>query len=454
MKHCRFCTAIIFGIVASLTLSPLSTSAQSSDDEDGSSSNLDAEVDRLESEVNGEDSDAADSTDETSENDTSLEAELDQLESDVSGDESGDGEDSDAPSSTSSGSSGGGAIQSLNPDLSVILDTGFAWHRREPGLVGGPDPKKFGFFLQNVELAFDAAVDPYFDFDAHLVAKLDGVKVGEAYATTLQLPARLQARVGKFKTDFGRVNPLHVHAWRYVTLPLINGTFFGPAGLNGLGAEISQILPLPWYVEWVVAAQDLGSPKTGRSFLRNPDAVESFDDWVGSARLEQFFTLSADWSLMWGLNYAVGRNHLTPSDVDSRTDLVGTDLFLKWRAARRRTEIGWQTEAVWRRRGLDEESLTDLGGYSYLYVRPNALWEIGGRYEYLGPTEGPTAGQPSVRSSARHRSGLVLSHYPTHFSRLRLQYTADELSSELEDWNHMVFLQMQFVTGAHGAHEF
>lgn len=433
LRGAIFATSLIIGFGVPLAPSP--TFAQSTEQTDD------------------KDSGQQTSDEETSDEESSLDEQLSELESEVTG------EERDGGNSTSNSAGGTSSSNNLNPDLSVILDTGAAWQSDQATLVGGPDPKSFGFFLQSTELAVQADVDPYVTFDAHLVAKLSGLKIGEAYGTTLALPASLQARFGKFKTRFGRVNPLHLHAWHFTALPLVNGKMFGPAGLNGLGAEISQLLPLPWYVEWVLAVQDLASPKTGVGFLRDPAGVEDPLDFVASARLKQFFELSSDWSLLFGLNGAIGRNDsggLGRRD-QFRTDIYGADLFLKWKSSSRggRSEVGWQTEFVGRKRQTPDDSLVDLGGYSYLYWSPTRRWEFGGRYEYVtGPLDSDDDYLHPNWIEDRQRAGAAVTFYPTEFSRFRLEYMGNRLDDGFDDLGHVVLLQAQLVTGAHGAHKF
>lgn len=428
-------------------------SEEESEPEGGSEGEIEGRLDRLESKVeqqtSGEEQSEKDETEETeTEGESSVDQRVSELESDLDGGEDGD--------------SGGGSESSqtaLNPELSVILDAGVAWQKNSPTLVGGSDPKRFGPFLQSTELALRADVDPFFTFDSHLIADLSGLKVGEAYGTTLALPGGLQARFGKFKTRFGRVNPRHLHAWKFTVLPLVNGKLLGPAGLNGLGAEVSQILPLPWYVEWVLAVQDLSAPATGHAFFRDRERVEGPFDLVLSGRLKQFFDLGRDADLLWGLNAAVGRND-APRAVDDgsyRTGIYGTDLFLKYKPAARggRSELGWQTEAMLRRRRTTRGVRTDAGGYSYLYWAPEQTWQFGGRYEYVsGPFEEGGDYLHPEWLEARQRAGVAASFFPSSFSRFRLEYMAGGFRRGASDLAHTVILQTQLVTGAHGAHKF
>src|SRR3954454_14584108 len=82
--------------------------------------------------------------------------------------------------------------------------------------VGDHDPQQRGFNARNIELAFDGAVDPYFQGFANIVFKLDNdneteVEVEEAFAQTTTLPFNLQVKAGQFFSAFGRINPTHPH---------------------------------------------------------------------------------------------------------------------------------------------------------------------------------------------------------------------------------------------------
>lgn len=117
--------------------------------------------------------------------------------------------------------------------------------------VGDHDPQQRGFNARNIELAFDGAVDPYFEGFANIVFKLDNdnqtqVEVEEAFLQTTGLPFNLQLKGGQFFAAFGRINPTHPHTWDFADDPLVHGLFLGPDGLRGVGGQISWTLPTPW----------------------------------------------------------------------------------------------------------------------------------------------------------------------------------------------------------------
>src|SRR5438874_9924389 len=69
--------------------------------------------------------------------------------------------------------------------------------------VGDHDPQQRGSNARNTELAFDGAVDPYFEGFANIVYKLNNdneteVEVEEAFLQTTSLPFNLQLKAGQF----------------------------------------------------------------------------------------------------------------------------------------------------------------------------------------------------------------------------------------------------------------
>ncbi|MCA9528884.1 MAG: zinc-regulated TonB-dependent outer membrane receptor [Myxococcales bacterium] len=344
-------------------------------------------------------------------------------------------------------------IQSMNPDLALILDVaGAVFSAKDPNMLGGHDPTRTGFNLQQLELHLGASVDPYFRLDANIVFSLDGVEVEEAYGTTLGLPAGLQLRAGQFLTQFGRINSTHPHAWHFADIPLANAKFFGSDGSRGLGVELSWLTPLPWYTELVVSGT---MPDSGDCCSHSFYGDQSVDitgpgSFLYTFALKQFFDLSRDWSAYWGLSAQVGPN---PTGHRHRTEIYGTDLYIRYRPvhSQTRTAVSLQIEGMGRRRDGPTHTLVDWGGYGQLIWNINREWEVGGRYgfatglddDYLDPTW----------TGLRQRASVQTTFYPSHFSRLRLQGNWDS-SSWLDKPVWGGILALELVIGAHGAHKY
>ena len=358
-----------------------------------------------------------------------------------------------APAAPQSGlAAAAGSI--MNPDLALILDIAGAWFSAADHLqTGGHDPTRTGFTLQQVELAAGKAVDPYFRFDANLVFTPEGVEVEEAYATTLALPANLQVRAGELFTRFGRINSIHPHAWAFVDQPFAIGRAFGPDGYHGPGVEVSYLTPLPWFVEVIASATDAHGEETARSFLGDSEQpIDTPRDVLGTAAVKQFFELGPDWSLLTGVSLASGPNATGPG---KRSNIVGGDLYLKWRPishARDRMLVV-QTEWLHRRRQVPGRVLVDTSGYAYVVGHVARRWAVGGRWEY--GTAADDAGGDDLDPEwieARQRLSSNLTFYPTEFSRLRLQGSVDRPGWRDPIWAG--FLALEVSAGAHGAHTF
>ena len=246
---------------------------------------------------------------------------------------------------------GGTTMRLIDLSLDVLVAAGASTVRDEPlGILqgGGHDPRKRGFTVQNVELSFMGAVDPYFNAEAHLIYFLDPItgeskfELEEAFFTTQKLPYGLQLKGGQFFTEFGMINPQHPHQWQWQDAPLINTRLFGPDGMRAPGARLAWLTPLPWFSEVYFGVQN-ASGETMASFLANDEFFEerpiggrpfvnrdvrSLKDLVYLGRWTNSWDLSDEITLKAGLSGLYGPNATGPG---GRTQIYGADLKLKWR---------------------------------------------------------------------------------------------------------------------------
>jgi hypothetical protein len=385
-------------------------------------------------------------------------AEMEELERLLGGGRSANGQTGAVAAPAMGASSAGGPLiaaprtfQDMNPDLSVIVDVALAAFSREPMQTGGHDPRVNGFNLQQLEIALGAPVDPFWRFDSNLVYAQNGVEIEEAYATSLAAPFDLQARIGQFLTRFGRVNATHPHTWDFVDQMLVIGKFMGSEGNRGLGSELSWLLPVPWYCEWVVSANEAKGGATARSFFGNENlGVASPLDVQWTTALRQFFPLSPDWSLAWGLNGATGPNG---SGRSNRTDILGTDVYLKWRPLEGSTfnVVSGTLEAMVRRRQQPGALLEDHGGYASVFWRFAQQWATAVRAERVSGVSNDPLDPDWVGDRTRYAWNVTF--WPTEFSRFRLQGSLDQPTWRPEPI-YAAMLTVETVTGAHGAHKF
>jgi hypothetical protein len=98
---------------------------------------------------------------------------------------------------------------------------------------------------------------------------------------------------------------------------------------------------------------------------------------------------------------------------------------------------------------IPREDLKDWGFYSQLLYGFRPRWVAGIRGEYA---KGEDSSQPL--QDRRYRLSANLTFYPSEFSKWRLQYNYDVSESRDDDAIHAIFLQWEFLMGAHGAHQF
>jgi hypothetical protein len=346
--------------------------------------------------------------------------------------------------------------------------------------VGDHDPQQRGFNARNIELAFDGAVDPYFEGFANIVFKLDNdnqtqVEVEEVFLQTTDLPFNLQLKGGQFFAAFGRINPTHPHTWDFADDPLVHGLFLGPDGLRGVGGQISWTLPTPWYSQLLLGVQN-GRGGTGYSF-RNPGdngiffgrmttdrELRGLQDFVWIPRWENSVDLSPTQVVLAGVSGAFGSNE---TGANARTQIYGGDILYKWKSAHAEGGfpfVKWQTEVMYRRfeagRGMDDtfpvaETFHDWGMYSQVLWGFKKGWVVGIRGDYVDMQDSKFT--DDLDRQSRSRISADLTWYPTEFSKIRLQYNHDFIDDTFflagRDVDS-IFFQFEFILGAHGAHKF
>lgn len=358
---------------------------------------------------------------------------------------------------------------------------------------GGHDPRKRGFTLQQAELSLVGAVDPYFNGEAHIVYFLDpvtgesGVELEEAFLTTQKLPYHLQLKAGHFLTEFGRINPTHPHAWKWLDQPVINTRLFGPDGMRAPGFRVSWLTPLPWYTQIYLGMQNANG-ETMSSFLANQEffeerpiggypffdrPVKNLKDLTYLARVENSWNLSESVTSKLGVSGIYGPN---ATGLHGDTWIYGSDLVIKWRPPRNYQGwpfLLWESEIMGRTyRALPEDQgtvpgniLRDWGFYTQLLWGFYPGWAVGVRGEYASGagrnvafnadtgTFGFVSRNTDPFRDNRTRISPLLVFHPSEFSRLRLQYNYD-WAAHLDKSAHTVWVGAEILYGAHPAHKY
>lgn len=354
----------------------------------------------------------------------------------------------------------------LLPDISLVGSFVASYFSDEPTLrFPAHEPTHRGPELQELELALQSNIDPHFRGDVFLAISLDGIEVEEAYFTTLGLPWNLQVRGGAFYAPFGRFNQQHfLEVSPFADMPLPNRRFFGGEQLRGVGAEASVLVPLPFFLELRASLQTAGNEV---SFGVPAEEIRDLGDMLAVGRALSSFDLGERLTLNLGVSAATGPNASRASLAgDDRTAVFGGDLYLKLRDESSQAFTALQSEYLYRRATVPGGTLEQGGAYAWIVRRFSAQWEAAVRYDALGLPAGSAQGAPAIENeelaaflapARQQRVGAALTHFFSEFSRLRLQANYDfglAPPGESAEAVAEIFLQFQFVLGAHGAHPF
>jgi hypothetical protein len=288
----------------------------------------------------------------------------------------------------------------------------------------------------------------------------------------------LQVKAGQFFASFGRMNPQHPHTWAFVDQPIILNRTFGPDGLRNVAAQVSWLAPLPFYTEAFLGILD-GQGGTAFSF-RNPGEPDDLGvnrfhgratidrtlrgpgDLLYVPRVASSFELNDQQTLLVGASAAFGPND---TGAGKRTEIYGVDAYWKWKPANANAGfpfVSVQAEALYQRfdagadptatpTPLPAEALKDWGFYAQTLWGFKPRWVAGLRGEYADGNKGVDDPNDVFRGQ-RTRVSPDLTFFFSEFSKVRLQYNYDH--GEKFGDEHSVWLQMEFLLGAHGAHKF
>jgi hypothetical protein len=336
---------------------------------------------------------------------------------------------------------------------------------------GDHDPQVNGFSIPNAEFVLDGAVDPYFKGFVNILNKLNGegetvVELEEMFLLTSSLPGNLQLKVGQFFAEFGRQNPLHPHAWGFADQPLVLNRMFGGEGLRGQGARLSWLLPTGFYAEAMLGVLNSTGGTTysfrsegaeeitgGIAYERE---VKNAGDLLYVPRLAASFDVTANQTLLLGVSGAFGPNN---AGETTRTSIVGTDLYWKWKSPSAHQGfpfVALQAEYLARNyeNDIHPRTIQDDGSYAEL------LWGIRPRVVAGFRAEASNAGSDSsieITESRQDRTRWSpnLTWYPSEYSKVRVQYNMDRRTFDGGiQKDHSLWIQFEFLLGAHAAHKF
>jgi hypothetical protein len=343
----------------------------------------------------------------------------------------------------------------LNPAISVI-----GWFQGETGDQNNEEGTA-AFEFREAEVGLQANVDPFSRADFFIAVTPEGVDIEEGYLSLFSLPAGFTAKLGKFRSNFGKFNRTHPPETPFADRPLAAERFLGEEGLAPTGLSASWLAPLPFYLSFdaevttTPEAHAHGEEEGEEEEEEMPTAFEPYrgKDLLYLARLSTFVDLSEAMNLTLGGTFANGANGSAQADSASqvealRAQLYGADVTFRWKDPRRAiyrslmAQVEWMERAAETLGGPDEKR---QGAFAWVDFQFARRWHVGARYDWAdalgGVEEDPATGVLGF-----------LTFTPSEFSLFSLQGRSQELedgSSETR-W----FLKTTFSIGPHGQHPF
>jgi hypothetical protein len=326
----------------------------------------------------------------------------------------------------------------LNPNISAI-----GWFQGQAGDAHDRTDTS-AFQLREVELGYQATVDPYSRADFFIsVSPDEGIDVEEGYLTLLTLPAGFTAKLGKFRSNFGKFNRTHPPETPFADRPLAAERFLGEEGLSGMGASVSWLAPLPFYLNF------------DGEVTNTPDStdVPAFAEYRGKdlmylARASTFFDLGETTNLTLGGSYANGANGpaetVDPIAVPDarRAQLYGGDATFRWKNPRRAIYRSLTAQLEWMARDPDDGPRR-TGGFAWADYQFARRWHLGARYDWSQAID-------AIADDTTTGGLGFLTFTPSEFWALSLQGQDRDFDGSAMSY----FFKTTFNIGPHGQHPF
>jgi hypothetical protein len=382
----------------------------------------------------------------------------------------------------------------FNPAISLILDGRYTDIDNSelslPGfqLGGEAGLPSSGFSTGHNELSISANIDDKFygSLNTAIVYE-DGeteIELEEAYIETLKLGSGFTVKGGKFFSGIGYLNGIHDHAHDFVDRPLVYDAIFG-GHLSDTGLQARWVAPTDTYLS-------LGTEITAGSEFPGGENADNNKGSTFFVKTGGDFSASSSWQL--GASYyqtefdvreAGGHHHgggAAAADnelLNGEVDVTGIDFVYKWapNGNSKSTSFTFQTEYFVKNEKADAEFTEGTNSAEASYVGEQTgfyvqgvyqfmpAWRMGVRYDRLQADNKVTnfSDLGIDRDEFLEESGLgaegdpektsvMLDYSPSHFSRIRLQYS--QLDNGHEATNDIITLQYTMILGSHGAHAF
>ena len=382
----------------------------------------------------------------------------------------------------------------FNPAISFILDARYTdidnSELELPGfqLGGEAGLPENGFSTGHNELAISANIDDkFYGYSSIAILYEDGeteLELEEAYIETLGLGSGLTIKGGQFFSGIGYLNSIHDHAHDFADRPLVYDAFFG-GHLFDTGLQARWVAPTDFYLSLGAelttgseypSGENEDNNKGSAFFVKTGGDIGNSSSWqLGGSHYRAKFDVREAGAHAHGGDDEGADNELLNGEVD----VTGIDFVYKWapQGNSKSRNFTFQAEYFIRNEEGDSEFTEDpntaeaiydgkqKGFYVQTVYQFMPSWRVGFRYEQLeadnsitnfsgtGISEEEYLEESSLGTEDDpNKSTVMIDYSPSHFSRIRLQYS--DFDNGHGETNDIITLQYTMSLGSHGAHTF
>lgn len=355
----------------------------------------------------------------------------------------------------------------LLPDISVVGDM---IADLSPNRSTQEDRSRFG--IREIEVALQAAVDPYFRGDVFIgFSDEEGAAIEQAYLTATSLPWQLETRLGRFMMPVGKQVTTHRHDLHTIEYPYVIQSFFGPEGLKGTGIYASRVFsPLGFYQELIGTVVDrFGEPPEQMTSARSPN--EKLSGLGYSVRLRNYWDFSEAANIEVSFSGVTGLREQPllgsfegTKAINARQSVVALDATYRWRPLAQGLYKSFIAQVELLRQSNETPAVPDeyqepdgspiefggpagsyTGGYAFARYQASRRTFIAARYDFL---EDPMRDGANVRAASGY-----FTFFPSEFSKLVAGYERYMPRGGEKLLNRFI-LQATFALGPHKPHPF
>jgi hypothetical protein len=336
--------------------------------------------------------------------------------------------------------------QGLNPNISLGGDFFASASTSKHDFISDPGEVLYGnngFFLREVELALESPLDPFTRGKTFISVKKEAISIEEAYIEWLNLPLKMNLKIGIFYSEFGPLNRYHDHALPQFDRPRALVNLFSNKGLGGAGLSSSFMLPEIIFSD--ATSLDI-------TVVRGTDTGENFsfadNNILYAGQFKNFYDITQNSYFEIRLSGVTGQN---PSAGDNFSYVGSLGLTYKWVPIGREKyrTFDWRTELLYSSRNEINSTIRSKGFYTSVQNKINARFWIGGR---IGYSELP---YDSNQNEWDYSINLDFWQSEFVFTRIQYQYNRRNIYS-MEPYtpgllpnDHSIILQVCWAMGPH-----